>query len=127
MKNRLVFAVALVAFAQLASADISIVDNHKQLTVDCAADPNVTVSGNHAQLTLTGTCGSVQLLGNHAVVTGSATSVMMAGNHNTATLAAVDDLRVTGNHNTATYQRALKRKATKVSTTGKFNKVGKAK
>lgn len=123
------FLAAFVAFLPLAAADISLIDNHKTVTVDCAKDPNVSIMGNHAKVTLTGTCTSVSISGNHAAVTGSTTTVSIAGNHNLASLDAVDALSVAGNHNTATYKATVdaKLKKTKVRNAGKYNKITQAK
>lgn len=124
-----VLAVVLVSFARIASADVAIVDNHTVLTIDCAKDPQVSVNGNHAKLTLTGTCTSVVLNGNHAEVTGSAIKVSINGNHNTATLDAVDAISTTGNYNTASYKRTVdaKKKKPKIGNLGKGNKITKSK
>src|SRR5665647_3827789 len=93
----LAFLLVSASFLPLAAADVSLVDNHETVTVDCAQDPNVTVTGNHATVTLTGTCKKVLISGNHATLTGSATTVLITGNENTANLDAVDSLSTTGN------------------------------
>lgn len=113
-------------FASTAAADVSIVDNNQTVTVDCAKDPNVSIAGNNAKVTLTGTCKAVVLAGNKATVTGSATSVSVAGNENTATLDVVDTLSVTGNKNVVSYAKASDaKKKTRVSNLGNNNKVTK--
>ena len=123
------FLAAFVTFLPLAAADVSLVDNHETVTVDCAEDPNVSIMGNDATVTLTGTCKNVSISGNHATVSGSATSVSISGNHNTANLDAVDSLLVAGNFNTATYKTTVdpKLKKTKTSNTGHENTITRTK
>jgi hypothetical protein len=126
MKKSFMFA-ALVALTSSAAADVTITDNHQSVTVDCAKDPAVSVLGNHATVTLTGTCSRVTLAGNHNTVTGSATSVSVPGNHNTATLGVVDMLSVPGNHNTVAYKNSSSaKKKTKIGVTGNQNKITRA-
>jgi hypothetical protein len=120
MRNAL---LALLASTSIAAADVTIVDNHKTLEVDCAKDKEVNLLGNHITVTLKGVCTKVSLTGNHNTVTGSATTVAIPGNHNTATLDKVDTLAVPGNHNTATYKGPVSAPKTTVSVLGNKNKV----
>ena len=116
----------ILLFASTASADVSIVDNNQTVIVDCAKDPNVSIAGNGAKVTLNGTCKAIVLAGNSATVTGSAGSVSVAGNENTATLDTVDSLSVTGNKNKITYAKASDaKKKTRVSNLGNDNTVTK--
>ena len=116
----------ILLFASTAAADVSIVDNNQTVTVDCAKDPNVSIAGNAAKVTLNGTCKAVVLAGNQATVTGSAGSVSIAGNENKATLDSVDSLSITGNKNTVSYAKASDaKKKTRVSNLGKDNNVTK--
>jgi hypothetical protein len=124
MKIFATFAISLLAAA--ASADVTVMDNNKTLTVDCAKDKNVNLVGNHITVTLTGTCENVKVTGNHETVVGSTTNAYVAGNHNTLTLDAVDLISVAGNYNTATYKKTAAKKKTKVSNLGKNNKITKA-
>lgn len=110
------FLIASISLLPLATADVSILDNHETLTVDCAEDPNVSIMGNHATVKLSGTCTNVSVFGNHATITGSAAAVSIAGNHNTATLDAIDALSITGNENTATYKKPINTKLKKPKT-----------
>lgn len=123
------FLLASVTLLPIAAADISIVENHETVTIDCAKDPNVSVAGNHATVTLTGTCTKIMLAGNHATLTGSATAVWIAGNHNKADLQAVDSLSVPGNHNKASYKKTVnpKLKKAKVSNPGNKNTITRTK
>lgn len=125
---RKILIAALVFTASTAAADVSIVDNNQTVTVDCAKDPSVSIAGNGAKVTLTGTCKAVVLAGNKATVTGSATSVSIAGNENTGNFDAVDSLSITGNQNNVTYKKATDaKKKTKVSNLGSKNNVAAAK
>lgn len=124
---KILVAAALAALTSIASADVSIMDNHQTVTVDCAKDKTVSVIGNHATVTLTGTCTKVSISGNQATLTGAATTVLIAGNENTATLSGVDTLMVAGNQNTVSYKGPLAAKATKVSAPGNKNKITKQK
>ena len=121
MKIFATFALSLLA--STASADVTVMDNNKTLTVDCAKDKNVNLVGNHITVTLTGTCENVKVTGNHETVTGSVLNAYVAGNNNTLTLDAVDQISVAGNKNTATYKKPVAKKKTSVSNTGKDNKI----
>lgn len=125
----LAFALTSLTILPLATADVSIVDNDQTIAVDCASDPNVSIMGNQATVTLTGVCAKVVISGNHATVTGSAKLVSIPGNHNTAMLDAVDTLSVPGNHNTATYKKPVnpKLKKTKVASPGNHNTITRTK
>lgn len=121
MKCAVIASIVLVA--STASADVTIMDNHKTVTVDCAKDKTVNLVGNHIKLTLTGTCTKVTATGNHEVITGSTQQAYVVGNHNTFHLDGVDAIRVMGNHNTVSYKRPLTKKKTSVGNVGKYNKV----
>ena len=125
----LVLATVLGSLVQVASADVSIDDNNVTTTVDCAKDPLVNITGNHATVTLTGVCKGVQIAGNNATVTGSALAVSLPGNNNTATLDAVDLIATAGNKNTVTYKKTVdaKKKAPRISNPGNKNSIKKTK
>ena len=125
MKIFATFAISLLATT--ASADVTVMDNNKTLTVDCAKDKNVNLVGNHITVTLTGTCTNVKVTGNHETVVGSTSNAYVAGNHNTLTLDGVDNISVAGNFNTASYKKPVAKKKTSVSNTGKDNKISQAK
>jgi hypothetical protein len=121
MKIFATFAFSLLATT--AFADVTVMDNNKTLTVDCAKDKNVNLVGNHITVTLTGTCENVRVTGNHEAVTGSVLNVYVAGNNNTLSLDAVDKISIAGNKNSATYKKPASKKKTAVSNTGKDNKI----
>jgi hypothetical protein len=123
----ILFAAALALTASTASADIMVADNNQKLAVDCAKDKLVTVSGNHATITLTGTCEGVIVSGNHATVKGSSVRVLVSGNNNTVEIDAADEIHVTGNKNTVSYKKGIKAKAPKVSNPGNNNSVSAGK
>ena len=112
-----------LAVATTAAADISVIDNHKTLDVDCAKDPEINLIGNHITLTTKGVCTKITVTGNHETVTGSANVVYVAGNHNTVTIDASDDVTVNGNNNTLSVKKGVTKKTPKVSNAGKDNKV----
>jgi hypothetical protein len=117
-------SVAMVLLgASVAHADMSVIENNKKLTLDCAKNPKIELIGNHITATLLGRCVRVQIMGNHAVVTGSATSVNVSGNHNVATLDAVDDIAVAGKNNAVSWKKGATKKAPTVASSGKDNKV----
>lgn len=121
-------ALASIMFAAgVASADVTIMDNHKTVTVDCAKDPNISLLGNHITVTMTGTCTKVSATGNHLKIIGSVTTANVPGNHNTLELDGVDRISVIGNYNTVSYKKPLAKKKTSVSNVGKNNKVSVAK
>jgi hypothetical protein len=121
--------LVLLLLSAPAAADVAISDNKQTVTVDCAKDPNVAVSGNEAVVTLTGTCERLLLSGNNAKVTGSVKAVYVSGNENTATLDAVDEIATPGNKNAVTYKKTIdaKRKKAKISNSGNKNVVAKRK
>lgn len=117
----------LLALTSLASADVSIIDNNQTVEVDCAKDNQITVVGNHATVTLAGTCSKVSISGNHATLVGAATTVSIAGNQNTAMLSGVDTLMVAGNENTVVYKGPVSAKSTKIKNPGTKNTITKQK
>lgn len=120
-------ALVTLLYAVPAAADVSVVDNHETVTVNCAKDPNVSIAGNQAVVTLSGVCKSVMIAGNQVKVTGSATSFSIAGNTNTLDIDAADSISLTGNENTVRYKKTAdaKKKAPVVSNLGTKNSVMK--
>jgi hypothetical protein len=116
-------AILAILFATAASADVTVMDNNKTLTVDCTKDKNVNLVGNHITVTLTGTCNAVKVTGNHETVIGSVTNAYVAGNDNTLKLDAVDTISVAGNNNTVSYKKPVTKKKTSVSNPGKGNTI----
>jgi len=124
---RLAIFVSILFVAGVASADVTIMDNNKEMIVDCAKDPNISLLGNHITVTMNGTCAKVSATGNHLKIIGSVTTANVPGNHNTLELDGVDTISVIGNHNTVSYKKPLAKKKTMVSNVGKNNKVSVAK
>lgn len=110
-----------------AFADVTVMDNDKTISVDCAKDKNVTLIGNNITANLSGTCESVKVTGNHENVVGSVTNAYVAGNHNTLALDGVDTISVAGNNNTVTHKKPLAKKKTNVSNLGKGNTITQTK
>ena len=99
----------LALTATAARADVNIVDNNKTITVDCAKDKSVNISGNKA------------------TVKGSVLVANISGNSNTLTLDGVDGVMISGNENTVTYKKAVKEKSPKMADTGTDNKISQTK
>ena len=119
--------LASLLLAATASADVTIMDNKKTVTIDCAKDKTVNLVGNHITVTLNGRCTKVTATGNHGTVRGSVTMAHVIGNHNNLQLDGVDAISVVGNDNTLSYKTALAKKRTSVSNAGKRNKISQAK
>jgi hypothetical protein len=115
--------MALVLASTTAAGDVSIVDNKKTVTVNCAKDKTVNIIGNHAKVTLTGTCALVSISGNDATVKGSAEKFYVAGNKNTIDADGADEIATPGNKNTVTWKKGVSKKEPVVSNPGKDNKV----
>ena len=113
----------LVLMAATASAEISIVDNNKKLTVDCAKAKEVNLIGNNISVTLVGTCKLITVTGNSATVTGSGEKFYIAGNGNTVAAEVVDEIHITGNKNTVSWRKGTSKPSPKISNPGKDNKV----
>lgn len=125
--RNLAIALAIACATSPAAADISLVENHKSVAVDCAKDKRVELMGNHITVTLTGTCTRVAMTGNHGTVSGSATSVYVSGNQNTASIEAADDITISGNSNAVTWKRGLSGAKPKIAASGKDNSIKQAK
>ncbi len=119
----LLLAVTGLRAGETAHAEVSVLDNRKQVQVDCAKDREVNLVGNHITATLKGTCTKVNVTGNHCTVVGSSKAVFVAGNHNTLTLEASDDMAIAGNSNTLTYQRSVSKQPARIANSGKDNKI----
>jgi len=121
--------LALVLGSGIASADIMNIDDDQTLTVDCAKDKNVNLTGNKNKITLNGTCKSVNISGNENEVNGTTIQVKVSGNENTFTLEAVDSILVSGNDNKISYKATVTKtkKKTGVLNSGNGNKIGKVK
>jgi hypothetical protein len=122
---RIALIAALAVAPSLAAAEVTLVDNNKTQTIDCAKDPEVSLIGNHLAITLTGTCKKLQITGSHETVTGSALVVFVAGNENTLAISAADEITVAGSKNTIAWKQGAN--APKVTNSGKQNKITQAK
>lgn len=124
---RLVSIAILASFVTIAHADVSIVDNDRAVTVDCAKDAKAELVGSGLTITLTGTCALVTVTGSKSTVTGSSTKFVIAGNKNTIRADATDEIVVGGIKNEVTWKRGASAAAPKISTPGKDNRVSQAK
>lgn len=120
-----VVVAVLLSTTATAFAERQIVDNNTAVTVDCKADPEVSLVGNKLVVTLVGICKRVNVTGNHEQVTGSATAFFIGGSHNTVTADSTDEITLAGSHNTLTWKRSSK-SAPKIVNPGKDNKVSQA-
>lgn len=122
-------AVLATAFAvsTVASAEVSVLENNKTLTHDCAKDRVVDLIGNHIKITLIGTCARVSITGNHETVIGSATIVYVTGNNNNLTLEGADKITLAGNKNTLSWKQGAAKHLPKIVNVGKHNNVTQAK
>ncbi|MBA3459480.1 MAG: DUF3060 domain-containing protein [Deltaproteobacteria bacterium] len=121
--TKTLLVAALLSMSSVAAADVTVTDNKQTVDIDCAKDKLVNIIGNHATITLKGTCTKVSISGNHANLTGSANTVWIAGNNNNVTLPGVDSLTIAGNSNNVTYKGPITAKTTKVSNPGSKNNV----
>ena len=127
MKTVLLATALVLTAAAAARADVNLWDNKQTVTVDCAKDKVINISGNKATVTLKGTCDVVNISGNDAKVTGSVATANVSGNSNTLTLDAVDAILVSGNKNTISYKKTVKAKQPTIANPGTDNKVSQVK
>lgn len=104
MKNLIGAILGVALMAGGAVADVSIIKPNIKMKIDCAKDPNVSIAGSNAKVTLTGTCESVSIAGNNAAITGSVKSLTIAGNNNKLELTSVDNVTIAGNNNKVAYK-----------------------
>ena len=121
MKRLALLAISLLAVP--AVADVTVIDNNKTVTIDCAKDKTVMLMGNKIKATLSGTCEKLNVSGNKIEVTGSTKHAYVAGSDNTLALEGVDLISVPGNDNTVTYKTTVAKKKTSITNPGKRNKI----
>jgi DUF3060 family protein len=121
------YAAMFVLVAATARADVLVHDDGVKLTVDCAKDKVVQISGDKVRIELTGTCDQVNISGDDGTLKGSVLNVNVSGDDNTLALEAVDSILVSGDRNTITYKKAAKAKKTGVLSSGKNNKISQVK
>lgn len=117
----------LLAASGPAFADHAVAGNDQKVTVSCAEDPSVSITGNQNTVTITGKCTAISLAGNQNRITAASSSALLvAGNGNTAAIGRVDAIVVPGNENKITYEGALTAKAkTRIQKVGNKNTVSK--
>jgi hypothetical protein len=128
---KLAFGIATVMFVAAAAvparADVKVVDDGATLTVDCAKEKVVYISGEKVNIVLSGTCDAVNISSDGSTVKGSVLQLNISGDGNTFVLDAVDQIMVSGDRNTITYKKAVKAKKTGVMSTGSNNKISQVK
>ena len=126
--SRITFCIATVMLvATPARADVKVVDDGVKLTVDCAKEKVVNISGDKANIVLTGTCDQVNISGEATTLKGSVLRLNISSDDNTLTLEAVDQILVSGDRNTITYKKAAKAKKVGVVSSGTDNKINQVK
>jgi hypothetical protein len=126
-KLALAFAF-VVGSVSAAAADVEISGSGTTQQLDCAADPVIRVNGSMHNLTLSGTCTTVELVGSSNNFTAeSVTTVKIVGSSNNATVVALDKLTIKGTANLMTYQKTVAAKKLKKSVSGRRNMVKKVK
>ena len=119
---------SLLLAASPALADVSIVDNHKTVKVDCSKDKTASILGNENTVTLTGACTLVSIAGNkNTIKAEGSTKLDVAGNDNSASVTAADEISVAGSRNTVSWKKGITNKEPAVSNPGKDNKISQAK
>jgi hypothetical protein len=127
--NGLLVLSASVLLASVATADVSEMDNHKTVTVDCAKDANVTLLGNENTYTLHGTCVSLKVQGNkNTVHADTVKTIAVDGNDNTVAAAATDSISTRGDRNTVSYKAGVSSGKDKpgITNPGKNNTISKS-
>ena len=129
--SKLALGIATVmlvaAIAAPARADVKVVDDGAKVSVDCAKEKVVYISGEKVNVLLNGTCDAVNISSDGSTVKGSVLQLNISGDGNTFVLDAVDQIMVSGDRNTITYKKAVKAKKTGVMSTGTDNKISQTK
>lgn len=107
-------------------ADSMLAGNNQTLSIDCAKQKTVSVTGNDNKVTLTGTCTRVTLTGNGNTVTGSTGALTLTGNDNQVQADSLDSVHIMGKTNTVSWKRAVTGASPSVSDMGKNNTVTQA-
>ncbi len=99
----------------------------RDFTVDCSKSGSFTAADNDGSFTVTGTCDSISISGNHnKLKIESVKTLSISGNENTAEPAAVATIATSGNDNRVSYKTSTATK-TKVLNTGNGNKIATVK
>lgn len=120
-------AAASLLVAATARADIKVVDDGAKITVDCAKDKAVFISGEKVTITLTGTCDEVNISSDGSTVKGSTIRLNISGDGNTLVLDAIDQIMASGDRNTITYKKTVKAKKLGTMISGSDNKITQVK
>jgi hypothetical protein len=126
--SRIAFGIATVMLAATAaSADVKVVDDGAKVTVDCAKEKVVYISGEKVSVTLNGTCDAVNISSDGSTVKGTVLRLNISGDSNTFVLDAVDQIMVSGDRNTVTYKKTVSAKKVGVMSSGSENKINQVK
>jgi hypothetical protein len=122
MKTVLIALLALSLAPAPALADRSY-NSERNVTHDCAKDPEVSVNVSGGTYTFTGKCDKISLNGaGNTVKVESVKKLAVNGSKNTVSVDAVDKLSVNGSDNTVNYKRGVSGKP-KVASLGTNNKL----
>lgn len=125
-KLGLALLFALATTPALAGTEIDAAG--KSVTHDCASDSALSVTGSGNQVTVTGTCTLVDVMGSGNEVTiETSTKVAITGSGNKVHVDASDRISISGSSNQLTWKKGLKSKKPKVSRTGVGNTVKQVK
>lgn len=82
--------------------------SNETFTLDCGAGQSFSIEGNKSTITLTGSCGTVEITGNgHRVRVSSVQTLDVSGNDNRATAGEAGSIDVSGNGNAVTWVSGL--------------------
>jgi len=133
----IVFAILAFALPAVAAAESKI--------IDCATQPETSISDNKGTFTFKGACKMIAVEGNENTVsieqvetltlpgnrnTAQATkadAVAVPGNENTVQVGTTSAISAAGNKNTVGWKSAGKKAKPKISNTGNKNKIAKVK
>lgn len=116
----------LALLAGPAAAEVKVIDSAQTLTIDCATDPEISISGASNTLAITGTCTKISISGaTNVVAIASVVKLSISGSSNEVDIAAADKISVSGTTNKVRYERGVTRKSPKISSTGIKNSITK--
>ncbi|MDX2092325.1 MAG: DUF3060 domain-containing protein [Kofleriaceae bacterium] len=118
----------LIALPLTSGADGRSYTGDKNVTHDCAAEPEVSINTGDATVVVKGTCAKISINGGSNKVTlDGAKTLSVNGSTNRVIVVAADKISVTGSDNQVTYKKGLSAAKPKVSAMGSGNQVTQAK
>ena len=124
MRSILVALIVLLPGAALADRSYN---SEKNVTHDCAKEPEVSINVGGGTYTFTGPCTRISINGaDNRVKVESSVKLAVNGSKNTVDIDAVDKASLTGNDNVVNYKRGVNGKP-KVASVGANNKLNQVK